>query len=145
MEYIIPPMAIEELKTLQSIISKHDDLRAQVLGWCVALITGLTVAYLSKPVEIDRWGFVALSVSIVLLFLWVSVSYKVAQDRAIERARTIESQIRAQATYDGPLVTDSLSRANRWPDQKKALNNVRVWGPFASLLLLVVLGAFAHR
>jgi|SRR6185369_3582 len=145
MTYIIPPMALEELKMLQSIISKHDDLRSQVLGWCVALITGLTIAYLSKPVELYLWGFAALSISIVLLFLWVSVTYKVAQDRAIERARTIESQIRAQTAYDGPLVADSLSRANRWPDQKKALNNVRVWGPFAALLVLVVLGAFARQ
>src|SRR5436305_14104265 len=101
---VIPPMALEELKILQSVISKHDDLRSQVLGWCIALVTGLTIAYLSKPVALDRWGFVALSVAIVLLFLWVSVTYKVAQDRAIERARTIESQIRSKTVYDGPLV-----------------------------------------
>lgn len=139
MSYVTPPMALEELKVLQAVISKHDDLRSQLLGWCVALITGLSVAHLSKPLQVDSVGFLSLSLAIVLLFLWVGITYKVAQDRAIERVRQIEVQIRTQSPYDGPLISESLSRPNLFSDQCSALKNVRVWGPFVALAVIVVL------
>ena len=41
-------LALEEIKLLQTVISKHDDLRAQVIGWAVTLISVLSAAYLSE-------------------------------------------------------------------------------------------------
>lgn len=130
-------LALEELKLLQGIAEAQETLRFKIRGWCVALITALSVAVLSHKILFPVGQFLLIAMVIMLTFLWLDVLYRVAQDRALKRAKLVEESLRGLVKYDGPKVRESLSVPNSVADQMLSLNNVRVYGPY--LLLLVIL------
>lgn len=137
-------LALEEIKILQAIVIKHDDIRSTIINWNVGLITALCVAFLSGKSGLDRIDFFLIGVAIILLFFWLDVVYKIAQNRAIRRSAEIEDQIRCGTTYDGPIIGKSLTQPNTASEQMNAARNVRVWFPFLALLVLVALVTFSH-
>jgi len=137
-------LALEELKLLQFIAQNQDNLRFKIRGWCAALITALVVSYMSQEIALSATQFVITSSLILFLFLWLDVLYRVAQDRAYNRSKIVEENLRGIGKYSGPLIRDSLSVPNSIEDQLLSLNNIRVYGPYVFLFIIVMLLAFAN-
>ena len=130
-------IALEELKLVQSIIHTQEQMRFKVVGWCIATITGLSVAYLSEKLDLPHTSYFVLSILIILIFLWLDTVHRVAVDRAIMRSGEIEKALRGEAEYDGPKIGESLSLKNGILYQLRSLKNVRVYGPYLALLFAV--------
>ena len=137
-------LALEEFKLLQGIAEAQETLRFKIRSWCVALITALSVAVLSQKIQFSVCQFLLIATVIMLMFLWLDVLYRVAQDWALRRAKLVEESLRGLIKYDGPKVRESLSAPNSVADQVLSLNNVRVYGPYLLLLvILVVVAAYS--
>ncbi len=134
-------LALEEYKLLQSIAEAQETLRFKIRGWCVALITALSVAVLSQKIHFSGGQFLSLASVIVLMFLWLDVLYRVAQDRALDRAKVVEKSLQGLIEYDGPKIRDKLSVQNSLADQVHALKNVRIYGPYLLLSAIIILVA----
>lgn len=131
-------IALEELKILQGIAQNQEELRFKIRGWCLALVTAFSVAFLSEKVKFCGGQFILISSLIVVLFLWLDVLYRVAQDRAFARAKDVEKYLRGTGDYSGPLIRNSLSVPNSVKDQCESLNNIRVYGPYVLLFLIIL-------
>lgn len=133
-------LALEELKILREIAQNQEELRFKIRGWCTALITALSVAFLSKEIKFSGGQFFLISSVVLFLFLWLDVLYRVAQDRAYTRSNIVESFLRGEEEkYEGPKIGSSLSMPNNRVDQLKSLNNIRVYSPYIPLLVLVII------
>jgi len=131
-------LALEELKLLQGIAEKQEELRFKIRGWCLALVTALTAAFLSEKTDFSGAQYILISCLILALFLWLDVLYRVAQDRALTRAEIVEKNLRGVEEYAGPLIRNSLSVKNTIKDQRTSLNNIRVYGPYLLLFIIVL-------
>lgn len=138
-------LPLEELKILQDIASRQEELRVKIRGWCIALLTALSVAALSQEIRISSGQFFFFGCVILVLFLWLDALYRVAQDRAFDRAKVVESVLRGEVNYDGPRIRDSLSEPNSLEGQIKSLRNVRVYSPYAILLIIVTIVALVAK
>ena len=133
----IETIALEELKLVQSIIHNQEQMRVKVVGWCIAIISAISIAYLSKKLELPSNSYFGLSLAIVSIFLWLDTVHRVAVDRAIIRSGEIESFFRKEIEYDGPKIGKSISVKNGIPYQFRSLKNVRVYGPYLVLCFAV--------
>jgi len=130
-------IALEELKLVQSIIHNQEQMRIKVVGWCIATISAISVAYLSQKLNLPPKSYFSLSLIIILIFLWLDTVHRVAVDRAILRSGEIESFFRKEIEYDGPKIGKSISVKNGIPYQFRSLKNVRVYGPYLALCFAV--------
>lgn len=131
-------LALEELKLLLDIAQGQEELRFKIRGWCIALVTAFSVAFLSEKIKFSGCQFILISSLILVLFLWLDVLYRVAQDRAFKRSKVVEENLRGIGNYSGPLIGEYLSVPNSAKDQVVSLKNIRVYGPYVLLLVIVV-------
>ena len=131
-------IALEEFKLVQSIINNQEQIRVKVVGWCIATISAISVAYLSKKFQFSPGSYFAVSLTIIVIFLWLDTVHRVAVDRAIIRSGEIESFFRKEVDYDGPKIGKSISVKNGIPYQLRSLKNVRVYGPYVALCFNVL-------
>ena len=137
-------IALEELKILQQIVARHDDLSFKIKGWCVTLVTAIILAIKSDKYSISVSSGLSLLFGISLLFLWIDVIYRVAEDRAISRSRQVERLIRDHIVYDGPKIAESLSVKTTFMNQMRSLNNIRIYVPYISISIIVLAVTFMH-
>ncbi len=137
-------VALEELKILQEIIARHDDISFKIKGWCVTLITAIILAIKSGKFSISVSSGLVLLGGISILFLWVDIIYRVAEDRAISRSREVERLIRDHIVYDGPQIAESLSVKTTFMDQMSSLNNIRIYVPYIAISIIVLAVVFMH-
>lgn len=130
--------AFEELKALQNIISSQEETRAKVKNWAVGLISAISVAFLTQKASFSRKGYFVISIGITILFLWLDVVHRVAQNRAIQRSNEVERILREEADYDGPKIGATLAVANTLREQIRALNNIRLYIPYIVLIIIVI-------
>lgn len=131
-------LAIDEMKILRDIAKHQEDQRLKIKGWLITLVTALSIAYLTKKLSISALQYVGLSLLLSVLFLWLDVVFKVAQNRALKRCADVENYLRVGAgNFDGPLISVTLSKANTCSEQLAALNNVRVYGVYVLLAISV--------
>lgn len=131
--------ALDELRILQGIVARHDDISFKIKGWCVTLITGIMLALKSGNFAVSTKSSLILAFGISLLFLWVDVVYRVAEDRAIDRSDEIEKLMRDESEYDGPKIVMTLRKPNTLSDQYKSLKNVRIYLPYLILTMIVII------
>lgn len=139
---------LEELRLIQNIIAQQQDLRTRAVAWSVALNTGLIIARFSDTIQLAAWVYLCVALLATALFFWLDTTYKVAEDRAIERSNQIEESIRtdpAATAYDGPKIGLSFIEPNTLSAQFHAANNVRLWGIHAVLLLAILATFFSTR
>lgn len=132
-----PPAAIEELKLLQAFIGKSDDISLKIKGWSITLSTAYIIALATGKLTNGHLTLLALLVP--LLFLWLDVVFRVAQNRAIRRSSCIEEAIRGEREYDGPRIAKTLSQPNNLREQWQALNNVRMHIPYSIQIVALAL------
>ena len=131
-------IALSELKMVQDIIHNQEQMRLKVVGWCIAAVTGISIAFVSKTLVVPTKYYLALSLAITCIFLWLDTVHRVAVDRAIARSGDIEGFLRGEHEYDGPKIGKSISVASGARYQAESLKNVRVYGPYLALSLIVV-------
>lgn len=137
---------LKELELLQSIIARQENARLTIRNWFIGFITALVVSYLSNSISIPTSTFLSIGTVLILMFYWTELVYRVAEKRAIVRSNEIEMQLRDMESYDGPKIGLSLGRPNRLRDQILEIpNNVRISGPYLTILILVLLIAFFHN
>jgi hypothetical protein len=92
-------ITLEELKLVQFIIHNQEQMRIKVVGWCIATISAISVAYLSLKLNLPSKSYFSLSLIIILIFLWLDTVHRVAVDRAIFRSGEIERFFRKECEY----------------------------------------------
>jgi len=130
-------IALEEWKIVQDVIHDQEEIRFKIKGWAVALISAISITFLSKKINFSSAEYLFISVGIVLLFFWTDVIHRVAQDRSQKRTFDIECFLRRKTEYDGPKVSISLSRANTIKEQLRSAKHARVHFPYLVLLFII--------
>lgn len=133
-------IAFEELKMLQDIIARHDELSFQIKGWCMTLNVGVIAAIYGigggSTINASKvLVFIAL-VLITIFFIWLEAIYRVAMNRAIQRTATIEKEIREDSLGEYPKINLTLGIPNKIKDQIKALENIRIVAPYFIIFLI---------
>jgi len=129
-------LAFDEIKILNDIIGIQEDVRQKIRNWTIILISGVSIAFLSKKIDLGPYHYLAVCYSILLLFLWADVIHRVAQSRAIRRSIDVEKALGDGGQYDGPKIATSLSVSSNLREQWRAFNNVRVYSIYLILGLL---------
>lgn len=135
-------LAIKELEILQRVIERQEEIRLQIRKWYIAIITALTIAFLSNEITFCKCNYVLITFIITVSFLWLEVVHRVAEQRAMNRSGIVEKQLRLGNAYDGPKINDSLSKNNNPNEQWKALNNIRIYGIYVIYYLIIVILSF---
>jgi len=130
-----------ELELLHQLIARQEELRQKVRSLIVSLAAALFAAWLSDSFALDDSDFVVL-LSGTSVLGWVSEAvYNMAEQRAIDRFRTVESQMRGDAPYDGPAIGISLELGV--DSFAHSLIYVRIWPFYVGLIALGLLGVCA--
>jgi hypothetical protein len=135
-------VAIEELKILQTIIHNQDIIFSRIRGWCVVVVGGISIGLLSDKIQIPNAPYLAISTLIVFTFTWTEAIHRVAQKRAMTRSGDVESFLRGEREYDGPLIRNSLNKTNRFKDQIGTFSNRRFIGFYFAILFIPVFIGF---
>ena len=100
----------------------------------------LTASFLSSKLLLPRAQYVAVVVFLCVLFFWLEVVHRVAENRAMERCEDVELFVRGGTpTYGGPLIGKSLAQPNSLRDQLEAADNLRIYLPY----LVLIIGAIS--
>lgn len=130
-------IAIEELKIFQDVIYGQEEIRFKIKSWAFALISAISIAFLSKKTNFSSVEYLFISVGILFLFFWTDAIHRVAQDRSQKRTFDIECFLRGETEYDGPKVNISLSRADTIKELLRSAKHVRVYFPYLVLLFII--------
>ncbi len=131
-------IALEEYRQLQAIIGRHEDHAFKVRGVMYALLTALAVPVFSHDRILAGRQFALLAAIIILLFLFVELVHRGFVRLAIERTDALETILRTQAPYDGPLITQSLGQRRLFAMMLREVGMPWVMVHYASLALVVI-------
>ena len=131
-------IALKELEILQGVISKQEDIRLKIRGWYIAIVSALLLAFVSKELNINKFEFITTAILISILFLWLEVIHRVAESRAMVRAKEVETMLRDEIELDNPKIGLTLGKSNNFKEQLTALNNVRIYTTYIIFLFLTI-------
>jgi len=129
----------KELEIIESIIDRLEKTEYTIRGWLIALITGLTIALYSGKTSIDKWKFIVLGLSIIIVFLIIEILHRVPKLKAFKRADEIEKHLRGEiAKYDGPKIHLTLSGKRKLKEMLKDLIKIQTCLPYILLMLFIL-------
>jgi len=137
--------ALEEWKLALVIIGRLEQGIYWRQGWLYTLVTALMVALLKDNPLLCKDQFAILAIGITVLFFISEVIQRVPLHRAIKRSRAIEKSLRTGKKYQGPLLSKSLAgpklkSLKAWCcEVRQFLRRMRVWSPYAVLVVLILL------
>ena len=102
-------IAIEELRQLQSVINRMEQLEFQVRAWLLALLGAMVAARLTNPNRLTGMQFLILGVMLSFVFLLMELVVRIPKRKAIKRVWRVEGALRGDCVYDGPRISISLS------------------------------------
>jgi len=102
-------VAIEELRQLQTVIGRMDQLEFQVRAWLLALLGALVAAKFSHSPRLSSVHFLLVGSSLTLTFVLMELVVRIPKRKAINRAFVVEEMLRSYQSYDGPKISLSLS------------------------------------
>lgn len=137
-------LALTELEILAKIIERKEQVRLRQRNWVITAVSGLTLAFVSDKSHIDSSEYAAVTLATVTIFWLMETVYQHVEDRAIKRSRTLERILREGHSYDGPLISESLSP--RSPTEqlryvRQTFLAPRVASPYLALIVVVVIFA----
>lgn len=142
-------LALEELKILQEIIARHDDISFKIKGWCLTLNIGILAALYGvsggNSIQLSKYLIYPSLLLIIVFFIWLEAIYRVAMNRAIQRTAKIEKEICENDLKDYPKINAALGKPNKIKDQLKALNNVRIVAPYLIIFIIDTLALFIKK
>jgi hypothetical protein len=102
-------VALEERKLIQIIIESHETIRMKILGWCITIFTGLTIAFHTDKIALEtNKYFIFLGVIIIVFFL-IDYVNRTTFEAVIKRSHTVEEFIRTNINnYDGPKIEEAI-------------------------------------
>lgn len=131
--------AIEELKTLSSIIGRIENAIYQKQGWLFTLIIGLTLALLKDNPLISKQQFAAISILITIVFYIADAVQRVPVHRAIRRSKNIENSLRNNNNYDSPRISESLGEGCNINDFFAVALKFRVFAPYLGIIAVIII------
>ena len=135
---------IFEIKMLQDVIARHEQLAFRVIEWFSIIISGLAFLLYSKPGVIGIYGYIIISCLAFILFgMWL-IYHRGIVHIAAERVEKIEFCLRSfqHESYDGPMLKISLSEdVLTWQKIHKIFKDKQVGIPlFVLLSILAIIG-----
>jgi hypothetical protein len=142
-------LAKDELKILQDIIARHDDISFKIKSWCITLNIGILAAFYginsTEAIKIPLFLIFPCLILIDIFFLWIDAVYRVAMNRAMKRSATIEKQLRKNKLKKYPKINKTFNKPNKLRDQFLALKNIRVTAPYIIILFIDLLVLFIKK
>lgn len=146
-------IAIEELKTLQKVITHHEELAFRVKGWYIVAMGALAVASYHEHIIGLTWQrFLTIGLVIFVGFFYWILFHRDVVSLAIGRVHEVERALRflrEESIYDGPGVGRSLahptlpmhkSEEARWPRRYRIMcRDEQILVP--AIVAIVLLGA----
>jgi hypothetical protein len=107
-------IALDEVRTLQSVISHHEELAFRVKGWYLAVIGALTFGLYHQTMGSD--AFLCISQVMTVAFTIWLLFHREIVFLAIDRSNAVETSLSklSNDVYDGPKVGVSLRRSQDW-------------------------------
>ena len=106
--------AYRELDRIQEIISRHEGHIFSLRGWMLTVMGGLLAAYYTGNIHLQLWIVQLALPAIALLFLFLESRHMNLIESVVERAGTVEQQLREaklsagrKLRYDGPRIGES--------------------------------------
>lgn len=138
-------LAVEELKLIQGIIGRQEEVRLRLRSWGITLIAAASVAQLSGELELSASRYLFVSLSVIGLFWFLEAVHRRAEERAILRSAQIESALRGEEQYRGPLIRRSLKQPADWRKRRSEIitqaKHSRVAAIYICLAAIVMVGA----
>jgi hypothetical protein len=111
-------LSVIELKILQDVIARHEQMAFRVKEWFSIIISGLAFLLYSKPGLIPLNEYIVICLMILLSFSVWLIFHRGIVDLSIDRIKEIELYLRNSSTskekseaYNGPLLCESLSKS----------------------------------
>ncbi|UCE59909.1 MAG: hypothetical protein JSU63_20995 [Phycisphaerales bacterium] len=131
-------VALEELKLLQAIIARQDQMRFRIKTWATTIFSALSLALFTEKIELSTSSFLLAALLVSGLFWALDAIYRTSEERAIRRAKVVEECIESAGPYKGPKIAASLSTTGSWREFMGALQRARVFALYVILILLAV-------
>lgn len=101
-------VALDELKELQAIVSRHEEHAFKVRGYLYVIIGAMTTSlFLEKP-YLSQAGYAGGCAIAIVLFMMMELIHRCYAARAIARVSDIEKALRGDVHYGGPKICDSM-------------------------------------
>jgi hypothetical protein len=98
----------EELKLLQSIIDKHDEISFRIKNWFITLFLAVTGYALYNPEYFDV--LLKLNYGLILIFYFYEVAYRTSQGAFLLRSREVQRVLRGESKPDDFACPPHLDR-----------------------------------
>ncbi len=101
-------VALEELKELQAIVSRHEEHAFKVRGYLYVIIGAMTTSlFLEKP-YLSPVGYAGGCAIAIVLFMIMELIHRCYAARAIARVSDVEKALRGELDYRGPQICTSM-------------------------------------
>ncbi len=102
--------AWEEIKILQDIIHKQEDLRTKTKNWCIALFGGLSIAFANSNGKLDFLAYLLASIILVCIFWLLENLQRSIQMTTICHRNSVEESLLSELeSYKGPKIGKTFS------------------------------------
>lgn len=129
-------LAVEERKIIQDIIHNKESIRMKIVGWCMTIIIGFTIAFHADEIEIGGWKYAVFSIAVVLAFFLLDTVNRGVFYKMLKRSEAVEKMIREDAEkYDGFRIEESMLESLEWCKILK--KDWRLLAPYFVLLAMV--------
>jgi hypothetical protein len=137
----IPQVALDELQILAGVIERKEAVRLRQRNWVITAVSGLSIAFFSNSHGIQPGEYAAVTLATIVIFWLMETVYQHVEDRAIQRSRDLEALLREGRTYDGPLISESLSPKSLDEQLRYVARTFlapRVASPYLALTVIVI-------
>lgn len=132
-ERVKPMDPLDELKIVQDVITKQEELCFKVFSWAIGLITALTIGFFHNSVKINPWVYMICGFTIIVGYFLVARYHWVTFFQAVTRSCDIEEEIKTD-NYKRVKINETLKAGN----DLNFFINYRFYGPYAILIIIVI-------
>ena len=135
--------ALEERKIIQEIIHNQEAIRMKLVGWCITIISGFTIAFHSKTIEILGYEYGIFAGLVVVVFFLLDIVNRSVFYKMIKRSKAVESMIQDSANkYDGFKIEKTMSEPTQWNNIKY---DFRLISPYMALIIIILSSFFVKQ
>jgi hypothetical protein len=133
-------VAIEERKIIQDIIHNQEAIRMKLVGWCITIISGFTIALYSQNVHLSSCKYLVFTLTVVLVFFLLDIVNRQVFFKMLKRSRAVEGMIQNSGSdYDGFKIEESMAQKRL---QKMCIFDYRLISPYVALVIIILVSYF---